>query len=92
LCKALALNDELQHALTKYDAIASGIPVRSEVNAGSAISFAVYDQEDDEAELESSQLARRCAAIYQLSMLIICILIRKYIDLTGCKCLINNRW
>ena len=55
LCQGLALNDELQRALTKYDAIASGTSIISEVN------FAVHDPEDDEAELESSQLARRYA-------------------------------
>ncbi|MCO5610988.1 hypothetical protein L7F22_065236 [Adiantum nelumboides] len=59
LCQGLALNDELQRALAKHDAISSGSPLPREPSRGSPRKFASYDHEDEDVEDEFSQLAHR---------------------------------
>ena len=66
LGRGLALNDELQRALAKYDAIVSGSQTPSAFTSGSPNNFAVYDQEDSETEHDFSQLARRCASCFHI--------------------------
>ncbi|MCO5612403.1 hypothetical protein L7F22_066670 [Adiantum nelumboides] len=59
LCQGLALNDELQRALAKHDAISSGSPLPREPSRGSPRRFASYDHEDEDVEDEFAQLAHR---------------------------------
>ena len=66
LGRGLALNDELQRALAKYDTIVSGSQISSAFTSGSPNNFAVYDHEDGETEQEFSQLARRCASCFHI--------------------------
>lgn len=62
LGQGLSLNDDLQRVLAKHDAIASGSQMPLEHNSGSPKSNAIYDQEEDEAEDEFSQLAHRSSS------------------------------
>lgn len=59
LQQGLDLNDELQRVLAKYDAISSGSQIPPEHTSASPRGRAVYDQDEDEAEDEFSQLAHR---------------------------------
>ena len=72
LCQGLALNDEMQRALAKYDAIVAGATVPAVVKSGSPKRFPVYAPEDDDAEDDFSQLAHKCATFFMLVNLCIC--------------------
>eukprot|EP00249_Psilotum_nudum_P017267 c26240_g1_i1 orf=337-2337(-) len=68
LCHGLALNDDLQRAIAKYNAIVSGSPLLSEHKQVSVSSQAVcYDQDEEEVEDEFSQLAHRSTSRIQAS-------------------------